>query len=235
VDGTETLLAARAYDALADRYDSAHPRVIDRAEDDAVARLVGPLVREVVRECGYMADLACGTGWLLDRFPTLSTFSVGVDASPAMLARAKEKHPDAEWLLADVRSFAAGHFDLITSMFGGASYVEPDALVRSVARNLRSGGRFFLMGYAPAYSHRPSYILRGSGVPWIPWSRRFARRMFSGSAFCGVRVRSLWSRRIDALDGRAGRRTISRLARLEAPVAGLLGDAYWTIVTGTRA
>lgn len=48
-------------------------------------------------------DIGCGTGALVPHLPT-GAFYVGIDASLAMLRRARRKHPNRAFLLADVAS-----------------------------------------------------------------------------------------------------------------------------------
>src|SRR2546425_169670 len=59
-------------------------------------------------------DLGCGEGRLSRDLKTLGHDIVGVDASPTMLAAAREADPELETYLADVAAlpFADGAFDL---------------------------------------------------------------------------------------------------------------------------
>jgi hypothetical protein len=70
-------------------------------------------------------DLACGPAWHFARFPA-GTWRVGLDASPAQLARARQAVPAAHFVCADMVSpvFAPRSFDLITGFWAGYCYLD---------------------------------------------------------------------------------------------------------------
>lgn len=124
------------------------------AEADAVIDLVrasdGPATPRSV------LDLACGTGRHLARFAERlgpGCDLAGLDACPAMLARARARsRPDgaavAVWHEGDLRRADLGRrFDLVTCLFGSPSYVDPDGrdtAIATMARHLAPGGRLVL-------------------------------------------------------------------------------------------
>ncbi|MEP6571896.1 MAG: class I SAM-dependent methyltransferase [Gemmatimonadota bacterium] len=56
------------------------------------------------RPSGQILDLGCGMGEPIARYIVESGFHVvGVDSSPSMIARCRERFPDAEWIVADMR------------------------------------------------------------------------------------------------------------------------------------
>jgi len=92
-------------------------------------------------------DLGCGTGLLAAELALLGYRVVGVDSSPAMLARARERLGEdvvlAEQTLPDLT--VPGVFDAAVSTFDALNYVGPDQLrtsMTAVASHLRNGGWF---------------------------------------------------------------------------------------------
>ena len=77
---------------------------------DERSRPFGELVARVRREPASVVDLGCGPGHLTsvvrERWPAARF--VGLDASPAMIDRARASDPDGRYELADVRDHAAG-------------------------------------------------------------------------------------------------------------------------------
>ncbi|MFG2004470.1 class I SAM-dependent methyltransferase [Spirillospora sp. NPDC048911] len=135
------------YDLLAPKFDQTPFRTPDRVLDataDAL-RPLGPF--------GRALDVCCGTGAgmrVLD--PLCGGKVTGVDFSTGMLAQAREAHPDAEWVRADVRALPfAGDFDLAVS-FGALGHFLPaerPELFAGVHRALRPGGLFAFPVAAP--------------------------------------------------------------------------------------
>lgn len=55
-------------------------------------------------------DLGCGSGVPIDAYLIHRGFSVtGVDSSPSMIALCRERFPQSEWLVADMRTVALDH------------------------------------------------------------------------------------------------------------------------------
>jgi SAM-dependent methyltransferase len=95
-------------------------------------------------------DLACGTGTLAARLAAVAGEVVGVDASDAMLARARAHCawlPGVEFRPGDFRALALGReFDAAVCGFNSLNYLnevrELDDVLAGVARHLRPGGVF---------------------------------------------------------------------------------------------
>lgn len=126
----------------------------------------GDVVEQVVGRLGIgpgqqILDLGCGNGWatrLLAK-SAAGTGAVGVDASPAMIARAEELHSFTIRARYEVMSFHAldlkdGQFDRAFSM--EAIYYAPDvdAALSEVARVVKAGGRVDLL--LDFYEGRPA-------------------------------------------------------------------------------
>lgn len=133
-----------------------------RARQRAVAALLEGV------PAGRTLDLGCGTGAL---GASLSpTRYVGLDASPAMLARA-EPRPDARYLRADAGAlpFAEDSFDVVTAI-GLVGFVpDPRRLVAEVGRVLRPGGHFLAQGHQLDWFSARSPRTAGAVGPESPW------------------------------------------------------------------
>ncbi len=78
------------------------------------------LVNKINSECSpvQIVDIGCGPGnssqVLLRRWPQAKL--IGVDNSPAMIAKAKKDYPEQQWILSDVSTFESDmKFDLVFS------------------------------------------------------------------------------------------------------------------------
>ncbi|WP_030170132.1 class I SAM-dependent DNA methyltransferase [Spirillospora albida] len=130
----------RGYDLLAPKFDHTPFRTPDGVLDaTAIAlRPLGPFGRGL--------DVCCGTGAGMRTLEPLCRERItGVDFSAGMLARARDSHPNAGWVQADVRALPfAGAFDLAVT-FGALGHLLPaerPAVFAGVHRALRSGGLF---------------------------------------------------------------------------------------------
>jgi SAM-dependent methyltransferase len=131
------------YERAAAAYDVLHAA---REKDyEGEAARIAALVRDRRPEARSLLDAACGTGghlrFLRDHFDVLE----GVDGSPAMLARARERAPGVPLHEGDLRTFDLGRrFDAVTCLFSSIAYLVPAAeLARGVAnlaRHLEDGG-----------------------------------------------------------------------------------------------
>jgi len=131
------------YDRAAAAYDVLHAA---RSKDYAgEAARVTALVRERRPEARTLLDAACGTGghlpFLRDHFDVVE----GIDGSPAMLARARDRAPDVTVHEGDLRTFDLGRrFDAVTCLFSSIAYLVPAAElatgVANLARHLVDGG-----------------------------------------------------------------------------------------------
>ena len=77
---------------------------------------------------------------------------MGLDASEHMVALAREKCPDVEFVTADMRTFDLGRrFDAIVSLFSGVGYLVEESdlrdAVNTMAEHLNPGGVLALEGW----------------------------------------------------------------------------------------
>jgi trans-aconitate methyltransferase len=90
-----------------------------------------------------IVDLGCGTGGLTVQIATAGAEVVGIDASEAMIARARELYPDLRFEVAKGEDFALE--SPVDAVFSSAALHwmwPPQEVAASVARALKPGGRF---------------------------------------------------------------------------------------------
>ncbi len=115
--------------------------------DDVFGATADALLRELAVSPTRVADLGCGPGAttarLHDTFPDAAV--VGVDASPAFVARARRSLPVATFVVADAtRPLPHGPFDLVYARFLLAHLPDVAGALRTWVRALRRGGLLVL-------------------------------------------------------------------------------------------
>ena len=107
-----------------------------------VAVLAESLVEALQPQPGErILDLGCGDGFLTRRIAESGATVVGVDASPQMVAAAKEQGADARCVNAQSLPFDQ-EFDAVFSNAALHWMSDQDAVLRGVRRALKPGGRF---------------------------------------------------------------------------------------------
>lgn len=136
---------ARIWDFWAPRYDRLWAQRLSLAPTRAAirAQLRG-------RPPGHLLDMGCGTAQLLDLLAEDAAGAgldyTGVDASPAMIAAARRKHPAARLYGADLMAFEAapGAYDTIVCAHAFPYMPDKSAALARLAGWLRAGGRLLL-------------------------------------------------------------------------------------------
>ena len=106
------------------------------------------------KEAHTVADLACGTGrigaWL--RAHGVGEID-GVDLTPEMLDRARERHIYRSLEIADVADTGldAASYDLVTQSLADEHLASVVPLYKETARLVRPGGQFVIVGYHPHF------------------------------------------------------------------------------------
>jgi ubiquinone/menaquinone biosynthesis C-methylase UbiE len=120
-------------------------------DPDGEADVLMAEIRRRNRAARTLLDVACGTGAGMSRMS--ESFEVmGLDASDAMLAVARERCPDMQFVHGDMRSFdLERRFDAIVSLFSGIGYLTEEADMRqaiaTMAAHLESGGVLLIEGW----------------------------------------------------------------------------------------
>lgn len=143
-----TLTVADAYDQAAAGYDQAYADPMHAAEDRWLRRWLG---RRLPRD-GLVADLGCGTGWLVDQLQLPPDRYVGLDISPGMLAAARAKHPRHRFLEADMAAVAQDR-DLaaVVATWSLCYHPHPARVLTAAAAALAPGGVLLAVAYGPGW------------------------------------------------------------------------------------
>jgi len=119
----------------AELYDNKHSFVSQYGE--------GVLALLNVKPGERILDLGCGTGDLANQIQEKGAEVVGIDASPDMIAKAKDKYPALDFSVANGTDF---HFDEpFDAVFTNATLHwihDADSVIKSVYNVLKPGGRF---------------------------------------------------------------------------------------------
>jgi trans-aconitate methyltransferase len=107
-----------------------------------VAELAGALVDDLHPQSGEaILDLGCGDGFLSRKIAESGARVVGVDASPGMIAAARERGIDARLANAESLAFQQ-EFDAVFSNAALHWMRDQSAVLEGVRRALKPGGRF---------------------------------------------------------------------------------------------
>ena len=109
-----------------------------------VHRMAADLVDLLAPRAGErVLDLGCGAGELTSAIATAGATVVGVDASEEMIAAARRRAPELEFVVGDGQGLGyAAEFDAVFSNAALHWMPRADNVARGVARALRPGGRF---------------------------------------------------------------------------------------------
>lgn len=134
---------SRAYDAFAELYDLYWGDYFLKDARQGIADVFLPHAPPG----GRILDLCCGTGQLAAWLGQCGFQAIGLDSSPAMLARARRNAPAAELVEADARDFRlAAPVDAAISTFDSinhfATLADVERVFRCVALALAPRGRF---------------------------------------------------------------------------------------------
>jgi len=112
-------------------------------------RAVWPLLREI--PTGAAIDAATGTGRHAELLKSLGHAVVGLDASPAMLSRAREKVREARFVLGTLEAlpFPTGRFDLGVCALALTHCRDLKQPLAELARVVRPGGRIVVSDVHP--------------------------------------------------------------------------------------
>ena len=138
------------YDAEAfDAFEAAGWSAKDAAKYDSLAgrvtsRLADPLLAAArARRGTRLLDVATGPGYVAARAAAQGAAAVGLDFSETMLAFARSRSPDVDFVQGDATAlpFADGSFDGVVAAFVLLHLGAPECAAAEAARVLRPGGR----------------------------------------------------------------------------------------------
>src|SRR5471030_3268425 len=88
-------------------------------------------------------DLGCGTGHLTKKIQEEGAEVVGIDASPEMIAQAKENYPELDFIVANGADFSFDEpFDAVFTNATLHWIHDADCVIKSVDKGLKPDGRF---------------------------------------------------------------------------------------------
>ena len=120
-----------------------------------ILELEGPFTAELFSriDVGSALDAACGTGRQSAVLAALGHEVFGVDATEAMLERARERVPAAEFRLGLLTELPVetGRFDLAVCSLALTHLEDPAPAIRELARAVRPGGRIVITDLHPTF------------------------------------------------------------------------------------
>lgn len=129
------------YDSIAHTYDSLFDNEESIREDKEVLAMIP--------DSDNVLDVGCGTGLYLQyRQPK---HYLGIDMSRNMLAVLHTHHAGYKTTCTKFEEFCGEKYDLIVSLFGSPSYIDPYTLNDRIPELLAPGGKYFMMFFAPSY------------------------------------------------------------------------------------
>ncbi len=132
------------YDGFAPTYDAPRGEGYHAMIDDLETEIVIPFATG--RDC---LELGCGTGLILERIAKVARRAEGIDISPGMLAKAKDRGLSVQLGGVDALPYADASFDLVYS-FKVLAHVEAiGKALAEAARVTRPGGHMVLEFYNP--------------------------------------------------------------------------------------
>jgi trans-aconitate methyltransferase len=119
----------------AELYDDKHAFVFQYGE--SVLELLA------VKAGERILDLGCGTGHLTKKIQQQGAEVIGIDASPEMVAQAKENYPELDFSVANGADFSFDEpFDAVFTNATLHWIHDADGVIKSVYKALKPGGRF---------------------------------------------------------------------------------------------
>lgn len=88
-------------------------------------------------------DVGCGTGHLTAEIAAKGATTLGIDASPAMIAQARQNFPKLQFQLVDAAEFQSEPvYDAVFSNAALHWILNPDRVAATISQALKPGGRF---------------------------------------------------------------------------------------------
>lgn len=130
------------------------------AYDDHLGRITARIAGPVLDLAGVVAgstvlDVACGPGYGAGQAAQRGAEALGLDFSSEMVAEARRRFPEAEFLEGDAQrlDLPDSAFDAVVCIFGIAHLPDADAAIAEAFRVLRPAGRFAFTAWSPPDEH----------------------------------------------------------------------------------
>ena len=124
------------YDTFSQTYDHGRDAGYHAFLDEAEVALVAPHARGK-----SVLEVGCGTGLILERLSRIASRAAGVDLSPGMLDKARQRGLDVHEASATALPFEDASFDVACSFKVLAHVAEIQTAMAEMARVVRPGGR----------------------------------------------------------------------------------------------
>jgi predicted TPR repeat methyltransferase len=187
LDGETTATAPPAY--VRELFDSSAPTFDQHlaALDYQTPEALGSLIAEHAPAGARVLDLGCGTGLLGAVLRSRAALLAGVDLSPAMLARARDRGDYDELVIGEAVEHLRGdprRWDVVAAADALPYFGDLEPLFVAVRARLSSRGVFAFSierGAAPGgwslqssgrYNHDPDYVAETAGLRGLQLSRR---------------------------------------------------------------
>jgi ubiquinone/menaquinone biosynthesis C-methylase UbiE len=173
---------------------------------------------------GVALDAACGTGRLTRELADRGHRVVGVDSSPDMLARARERMPNGEFLAGELHALPVpdDHVDLVVCGLALSHVPELGPVLAEFARVLRPGGHLVITDM------HPESVLRGA-IPAVRDQAGRPGRLVSHRHLVGDYLRAALAAGLVPRRGAVPlpARPVRPGTRLTIPVPGSCGRGVW--------
>lgn len=153
---------------------------------------------ELLGDPSTVLEIGCGTGRALAYLDSRGVKAHGVDLSPVMVKKTRERwsETNATFAHGDVLEYLAGHtdtYDAVYSMFGAAWFADPGRLFPLVRARLNHGG-VFVFSQPPAIpgAYGPQGMYKGGFGGKAMFTYRYSfrppvwERMLTGAGFASA-------------------------------------------------
>jgi ubiquinone/menaquinone biosynthesis C-methylase UbiE len=210
MSGTKTDKIRRHYDTVADTYDSHYDHHRGKTYH---THLSGHLMR-ALPEGGRLLDIGCGTGLFVEKYIRNGGTATGLDISEGMVARARCRCPECEFLVGtgERLPFGDGSFNAVSSVLVFSYVRDPVSMLSEVYRVLEPGGSVALLTLGKKLITRgiPSLykigekirikhvVMKDFGEHYYDEKEMYS--LFDNAGFSGVDVRWCSFAHIDMID-----------------------------------